>query len=159
MRSPSLRLEAHSFQGSALQIASLWYELFCQPRAPFNGDRALWSPSVWEKVTLSEGLRTIGFPERPEMGLHQSVWGKSYFKRRSPGNEFPERPEAGLHKSVSENVALSEGLRTIGYPERPEVGLHQSVWGKVTLSEGLRTMNFQSSQRRVYTRASREKSL
>ena len=27
-------------------------------------------------MTLSDGLWTIGFPERPEVGLHQSVWEK-----------------------------------------------------------------------------------
>ena len=74
------------------------------------------------KVTLSKGLQTIGFPERPEIGLHQSVWEK-YIKLRSLDNGFPERPEAGLHKSVWEKDTLSEGLRTIGFPERPEVGL------------------------------------
>ena len=35
---------------------------------------------VREKVTLSEGLRTIGLPEGPEAGLHQSVLGKVDFK-------------------------------------------------------------------------------
>ncbi len=48
--------------------------------------------SVWEKVTLSEGLQTIGFPERPEVGLHQSVW---------------------------EKVTLSEGLRLRCQPGAP----------------------------------------
>ena len=48
--------------------------------------------SVWEKVTLSEGLRTIGFPERPKVGLHQSV---------------------------REKVILSEGLRLRCQPGAP----------------------------------------
>ncbi len=71
--------------------------------------------------------------------------GKSYFRRRSPG---PERPEVGLHQSVREKVTLGEGLRTIGFPEGPEAGLHQSVWEKMTLIK--RVCNFNLLSRSVW---------
>ncbi len=44
------------------------------------------------------------------MGLHQSVRGKSYFKRRSLDNWISDGPEVGLHKSVWEKVTLIESV-------------------------------------------------
>ncbi len=74
--------------------------------------------SVWQKVTLGEGLRTIGFPERPEVGLHQGVW---------------------------EKVTLSEGLRLLCQPGAQAAQLSnllsKSVWAnvasKVMASDGV----------------------
>ena len=86
---------------------------------------------MWGKVILSQSVWHFGEEATPTAeSLVTQCPGKSYFKRRSPG---PERPEVGLHQSVREKVTLSEGLRTIGFPEGPEAGLHQSVWEKVAL--------------------------
>ena len=123
-------------------------------------------------MTLSEGLWPIGLSERPEVGLHQSVWEKVSL---SEGLRLLCQPGASCNTSGAKTgkcsnwaswvsfwvhgksakillqscllkcVILLYELGHLGLVLAQEhfcVDLHKSVWEKVTFSEG----------RAVYTR-------
>ncbi len=75
-----------------------------------SAQRRVYTRACGEKVALSEGLRTIGFPECPEAGLDQSV-----------------REKVTLIKSVCNFVILSRSVWENVMLRNEEGVLSQSV--------------------------------